>query len=170
LLLVLLAEGCSSGEKKASVESLKDDTGLPMYYAGDSFAGLPLTHAEGWGSPAGQPFFAYGTCEQPKGIDAGGCAPPIEIQHFRFDARAWTLAKGCGRLRELRGVPAAHHDGLVLFTGTIVVKIYARTPAEVRRVALALRGVNTRTAAGAALAPPSDEVRRAASAACGNSS
>jgi hypothetical protein len=48
----------------------------------------------------------------------------------------------CHRRPTLLGVPTVRHDGLVLFTEGQVVKIYARSAAEDRRVALALRRVS----------------------------
>ncbi len=44
LALLPVVAGCTSTGEKGSVESLRDDSGLPMYYAGASFGGLALTH------------------------------------------------------------------------------------------------------------------------------
>ena len=128
-----------------------------MYFAGPSVFGLPLTRANGWSSDDRQAFFAYGTCELPEG--EGGCAVPVEIQHFRFDVAQWRLADGCFRHPPLRGVPTATHDGLVLFTESIVVKVYARTAAEERRVVGELRGLNTEVAKTEPLPAPPPRIR-----------
>jgi hypothetical protein len=146
------------------VEELRDDPGLPIYYAGQSVGGLPLTHADGWTSKAGQALFAYGTCKPPEGD--GGCAVPIQIQHFRFKPGQWRLAANCRLLPSLRGVPTARHDGLVLFTGSIVVKIYARGSEEERRVARTLRGINSSTLPGQPLPPPAARVRKVIADGC----
>lgn len=132
---LLVTGGCGGGIKAKLAEVRDSD--VPLYYAGDSFAGLPLTHVETYGR--GNALFVYGNCT-PSGDD-GGCAPPIEIQIFPFKPAQWRLAGGCRRLPRLLGVPTARHDGLVLFTRRTVVKIYARSHAEDRRVALALRRV-----------------------------
>ncbi|MDQ2910327.1 MAG: hypothetical protein M3R39_04830 [Actinomycetota bacterium] len=143
---VLLASSC--GSRGDIVPTVKDvDANLararavavPLYYAGRSFAGLPLTHVELEGP--GRAFFVYGTCVIPAGQTEGGCAPPVQIQLFPFDPGQWRRAVACHRRRSLLGVPTARHDGLVLFTGRTVVKIYARSHAEDRRVALTLRRV-----------------------------
>jgi len=110
----------------------------PLYYAGRSFSGLALTQVDVRGHTA---YFAYGTCVIPARTE-GGCAVPVQIQMFPFNASQWRRAAGCERRPSLLGVPAARHDGLVLFTGRTVVKIYARSPAEDRRVALSLRRVS----------------------------
>ena len=112
----------------------------PFYFAGREFAGLPLTAAvhEEWHDGG---LFAYGTCTIPAGQD-GGCAPPVQIQIFRFKAGQWRLATGCHRRPSLLGVPTVRHDGLVLVTKRAVVKIYARSPREDRRVALSLRDLD----------------------------
>jgi hypothetical protein len=86
-------------------------------------------------------FFAYGTCKLPPGQD-GGCAPPVEVQIFRFNPRQWARATGCHKQPALLGVPTVRHDGLVLVSKGAVVKIYARTPASDRRVALSLRSID----------------------------
>ena len=167
LALVLVVAGCMFEGQEADVESLRDDTGLPMYYAGDSFGGLPLTHAEGWDSAAGAANFDYGTCEIPPG-DEGGCPLPIQVQHFRFQFNQWKLGivQGCFHRPELRGVPTARHDGLVLFTDDIVVKIYARSPGEARKVALALRQVNGPLGVKDPLPAPPADIREAVAEAC----
>jgi hypothetical protein len=151
----------------AELEDLREEGGLPMYFAGPSFFGLQLTHAESWRNDGGEAFFTYGTCELPEGFDAGGCALPIEIQHFRIQPRQWSQAVGCSRRPSLRGVPTARHDGLVLFTGSIVVRVYARSAREERRVVEQLRGLNTSLERGEPLPPPTPDVRRVASRACG---
>jgi hypothetical protein len=136
----------------------------PIYFLGREFAGLPLTHAES--VRRGHGFFVYGTCEVPKGPDAGGCTPPVQIQIFPFDPEMWSAASGCRRLRPLRGVLTVRHDGLVLFTRNTVVKIYARGPAEDRRVARALRAVANGPSAGEPLPPPHAPVLALASQVC----
>lgn len=131
--------------------------GPRLYYAGRSFAELALTHAESEGG--GRALFVYGSCEidDPDGIlgpEGGSCSPPVQIQVFPFDPDQWRLAAGCFRRPPLRGVPTVRHDGLVLFTARTVVKIYARGPAEDRRVAQALRSLDGSVGQGVSLPPP----------------
>lgn len=95
--------GCSGEAKPVGDEELalvENATGTAAYYAGRSFAGLELTHAESPG--AGRALFVYGSCEidDPDGFfgpEGGSCAPPVQIQVFRFDPHQWALAVGCHR-------------------------------------------------------------------------
>jgi hypothetical protein len=113
----------------------------------------------------GRAFFAYGTCVIPAGQE-GGCSVPVQIQNFPFQPRLWRLAVGCHRRPELLHVPTVRHDGLVLFTRRAVVKIYARSPAEDKRVALSLRDVRTPDTVLRRLPPPSRSVRRLQASVC----
>jgi hypothetical protein len=148
----------SEQELDERVEALVRRSGPPLYWAGRSVAGLPLTDAIGAGS--GGATFLYGTCRLPDG--EGGCAAPIQIQQFPFVRRNWRDAAGCTRRRSIRGVPAVHHDTLVLFTGTRVVKIYAERP---RRIALALRPLRGGRI-GTPLPPPPPAIVREVGRAC----
>ena len=160
--------GCASFDRQVpngrldadDVRRLARTSGVPLYYAGLSFAGLPLT--DGDASSRGGAF-VYGTCELPPG--EGGCAPPIQIQHFAFDPNAWRRAGGCRSLGRLRGVPAVRHDGLVLVTERALVKVYARSAREARRVVDALVRADGRPTPRR-LPSPSAEAARIVAAAC----
>ena len=172
LLATLASAGCNSGNvvprgrvSEEQIDELSKQSGPPLYYAGRSVSGLPLTEAQGSSSSSDGGFFAYGTCELPEG--EGGCPLPIEIQLFRFEPAQWGAAEGCFRLPSLRGVPTVRHDGLVLFTDSIVVKVYARDPAEERQVVAELRGLNTDLPKDALLPPPTRIVRELVARACG---
>ena len=161
--IVVLAAGCSAFDREVpdgtldreDVQRLARDAKTPLYYVGLRFAGLALTDAEV--SPRGG-LIVYGTCELPRG--EGGCAPPVLIQHSPFESRAWRLAVGCESLAALRGVPAVRvADGsLRLFTGDVVVGIYARGEPEARRIARQLRRIDGRPTPRR-LAPPPARVR-----------
>jgi hypothetical protein len=147
VVLVLLAGGCGSrgyvtvprGEDVEGGLSNARASLFPIYYAGRTFAGLPLTDVEVEGPD--RALIAYGKCRIALPAD-GGCSVPVQIQHFPFKSGDWRLAVNCHRRPSLLGVPTVRHDGLVLFTEGRVVKIYARSAAEDRRVALALRRVS----------------------------
>jgi hypothetical protein len=171
LPLLVLVTGCL-GHGAVTVPHGKDvDKGLArarassfsLYFAGPRFAGLPLTDVEV--DQQGRAFFAYGTCVIPAGQE-GGCAVPVQIQNFPFERSLWRLAVGCHRRPELLHVPTVRHDGLVLFTRRAVVKIYARSPAEDKRVALSLRDVRHPRAALRRLPPPSRSVRTLQASVC----
>jgi hypothetical protein len=74
-----------------------------FYFAGREFEGLPLTGAI-YESRHDVGLFIYGTCEIPPG-QAGGCAPPVQIQIFRFNPTQWARAMGC---HQKPGPPARH--------------------------------------------------------------
>jgi hypothetical protein len=147
LVLALLSGGCGSpdyvavprGEDVAGGLSRARASSFPIYYAGRTFAGLPLTDVELEGPD--RALIAYGTCRIALPAD-GGCSVPVQIQHFAFNPSNWRGAVvNCDRQPSLLGVPTVRHDGLVLFTEGRIVKIYARSAAEDRQVALALRRV-----------------------------
>ena len=136
----------------------------PFFFAGQEFAGLPLTAArsEDW---RGGGLFVYGTGSLPVPAD-GGCAPPAQIQIFRFDAGLWSRAVNCHRLPSLLGVPTVRHDGLVLFSKGAIIKIYARTHAEDRRLALSLRDLDRPGTILRRLTPPAQATVRLIASVC----
>jgi len=146
------------------VERIEREAPFRLYYLGRSFAGFPLTHAEG--SSPGEASFIYGDCEivDPDGVfgpEGGSCSPPMQVQ---IVPRRY-LADGCRRVRSLRGVPTVRADGLVLFTGPVIIKIWGRSEAEERRMAAALRSLDGSVAPSEPLPPPQDPI--AARASCG---
>ena len=167
-LLALAATGCLGGDGRvpngedvdADLERART-SGTRLYFAGRSIAGLELTAVSLTG--LGRASFLYGTCELPEG--EGGCAVPISVQQTPFSAAAWRRASGCLAREPIRGVPAARHDGLVVFTGRTTVKVYARSAAEARRVLLALRPVTGGNTA-APLPPPAPHVRTIVARVC----
>ncbi|MGI8606772.1 MAG: hypothetical protein ACR2L0_06420 [Gaiellaceae bacterium] len=169
LALALGAFGCAFGGQEdrpveaEQLEELLNAPGVPLYFAGRSFAGLPLTHAERNGQT--RALFVYGTCdvEDPDGFlgpEGGSCGRPSEVQIFPLRVDDWRpgVVVECHRRPSLRGVPTVRHDGLVLFTSTIGVKIYGRSPSEERRVARALRALDGSVPPEADLPPPAFDV------------
>jgi hypothetical protein len=167
--LCVLAAGCGGAAgfhhpSAADLARLQRNSDEPVYYAGPSFAGLALSNAGTQGR--GDEYVEYGTCSSgPSFLGDSSCAPPIEIEQLPFRPSAWRRAVGCHQLPNLRGVPTVRHDGLVLVTGRQIVKIYARSPAEDRRVASALRRVDGKPTA-AALPPPSAATRSLVARVC----
>jgi hypothetical protein len=168
-VVAVAAAGCLGDEERRTVPSGNVTADLeraravqpPLYYAGPRVAELDLTAVSMTSQPRAT--FFYGTCELPAG--EGGCSPPIQIQHIPFSSAAWRRAEGCRALEPIRDVPAARHDGLVLFTGGRVLKVYARSTAEERRIALALRPV-AGGGAGAPLPHPTAAVRALVARVC----
>jgi hypothetical protein len=172
LVAVAVLAGCGQSARTVpfgedvdgDLAAIRVAQGPPLYFAGERFAGLPLTHVES--DRPGHGLFVYGTCKIPTGIDPGGCSPPVQIQIFPFDPNRWRLAVGCRRLPSLRGVRTLRHDGLVLLTRSTVVKIYARNAAEGRRVAGVLRAVANGPGVNDPLPPPRRRVLALADSVC----
>jgi hypothetical protein len=133
-----------------SVDEAKGFLRFPLYYAGDSVNGHPLTAVEHDTHPAEVISFLYGDCTPPRAPDGsydGGCALPVEVQVWPACFRNPTLYGGAPGSpvpvnTTVRGVPAAFFEGgnrLEIQTGTSTVVIFADSPAT---VAGALRGVN----------------------------
>lgn len=151
------------------LEQMRRTASPAIFFAGRSFEQLPLTEAKLEG--VGKALFVYGTCEveDPDGIfgpEGGSCSPPISIQVSPFDPASWRLAVGCHGRPPLRGVPAAHHGTLVLFTGRSVVNIWTHRRGQSRRVGLALRDVRRPEQLPRRLPPPTADIRRALAAVC----
>jgi hypothetical protein len=125
-------------------------TDFPLYYAGETVAGLPLNYVlrQPINQRKSSVSFIYGDCI-PRG-DAG-CAPPVEVQIWPACVRNPSLYKAQGpvgpvaEMRTVRGVPAAFfEDGhrVEIQTGTATVVIFGREQSLVTEVANELRGVN----------------------------
>src|SRR3954464_2964376 len=87
--LLLLAGGCG-GRGYVTVPRGEDVEGglsrarasrFPIFYAGRTFAGLPLTDVEVEVEGPNRALIAYGTCRIALPAD-GGCSVPVQIQHF----------------------------------------------------------------------------------------
>jgi hypothetical protein len=113
-----------------------------IYFAGKQVEGFPLTGVELLAQRPAHASFMYGTCNIELPAD-GGCSVPIQIQNFPFRAADWGRAVGCTRRGTYRGVPGVHMDALTLFTRDTIVKVYAPTAAQTRRVVAALRPLDS---------------------------
>jgi hypothetical protein len=132
-----------------SIAQAQEFADFPLYDAGSSVDGIPLTNVfHSTGSASTFVSFLYGDCHA---SDDMGCAPSLEIQVWPACIRNPSLYKSSrpGALTpgttSVRGVPAATFEGgsrLEITTGTSTVVVFARTPAVAMQVAGALRGVN----------------------------
>ena len=144
LLVALAAAGCGGSAATEPAGGPGDVRHAGLYYLGDSFEGLPLTHAES--SARGTGFFVYGTCE-PAGSE-GGCATPLQVQNYPITQRhpsKFQLAPGTPspcRRTSVRGVPAAVFGttggALEVYAGETVAVISADAR-QALRAARALR-------------------------------
>ena len=127
LVVVLLAVlgGCASGS--VDLSEYRRPEVPPTYWLGETFEGLELTDAHG--GPEG-PTFVYGTCESSSN---GGCAPPLELQHWPLSKRppgSFELPPGepaaCRRVPSARVTAAAFatSGGVEVYLGDRVVVLF----------------------------------------------
>jgi hypothetical protein len=118
---------------------------FPLYFAGDSFQGLPLVAVERHPAQVG---FLYGTCSIP--VDAegarGGCAPPLAVQVWPACERDSSLYPFAPDERvRIRGAPAAFYEGhrrLELSADGVTVVLFGVGREQLLRAAAALRRLN----------------------------
>ena len=148
-LLVMLTvgvaiAGCSLGDDlDADLEAARESDELPLYWVGEEFEGLDITHVEGALSGRSGTF-VYGTCE----IEADhGCPPPLQIQIFPlcFHLDVATANDRWMR-RTIRGAPVGMLDSApLMFTERAQVKVYrgqGSNPGMALRALHALRSLN----------------------------
>ena len=144
-VLVVLTGGCSV-DRGPDVESAATFERFPVYWLGEEFEGLGLSHvtAEDWSAAA---VLTYGTCE-PHGTFEPTCALPLQVQIFplcyHLDAVAVPRNE---RRRMIRGAPVGTQDGApVLLTRRTQIKVYrgeGTDPGIALRALRALRSLNT---------------------------
>jgi hypothetical protein len=129
----------------SSLAAARRFTDFRLYFAGDSFEGLPLVAVER--HPA-QVSFLYGSCSIPVDGDGarGGCAPPLAVQVWPACDRDPSLYPFAPEERlRVRGVPAAFYEGhrrLELSTGELTVVLFGQERDQLMEAAAGLRGVN----------------------------
>jgi hypothetical protein len=162
--LATACTGLDDHKREADALRAQRDAGTRLYWLGESYGGLPLTATDVDLPRRG--VLVYGECDgETEGVDGFHCTKAqLQVQFMPFDAVPWRLVTHCRLRASLRGVPTLRHDGLVLVTRDGLVKIYGRTRAEDRRVALALRPVGG--VRRALLPAPTPRQRRAVVAAC----
>ena len=145
-----------------ALAGLQRTDGEPIYWAGRSFEGYPLTAVDPVGDEV---MLAYGDCEiEDQGwFQEGGCAVPVSISHRpihtwnpnvyrRVNGAPW----GCGD--PIRGAPTSRGDGINLYTGGWEVTLYATSPEQTVRLAEALRPLNGPGGPGDPLRHPAIDV------------
>lgn len=129
----------------SSLAAARSFTDFRLYFAGDSFEGLPLVAVERHPAQVG---FLYGTCSIPVDGDGarGGCAPPLAVQVWpacERDSSPYPFAPD-ERLR-IRGLPAAFYEGhrrLEVSTHGVTVVLFGTGRERLLRAAAALRPLN----------------------------
>lgn len=155
----LLLAACATADAP-DLSNLRGFRAFPVYYAGDSVAGLPLE--EVLGDPdqfADQRdltwFFIYGHCEDPPA--EGGCPYPLQIHDYSTCKRWASLFEHTGHPFDFRGAKAYRHKEerliqLEIFTGATTVTVSGENARVIDAAARALRTV--RQGRPAPLPPP----------------
>lgn len=148
----MVAGGCGGAEDDLARLGSTEE---PIYWLGETFDGLPLTHAS-------ERLLVYGDCEPQSDT---GCAPPLELQHWPLSERhpsKFSLAPGtptpCSRAT-INGTLVAEFPttgGLEVYVGRTVVVIFSEWKRALRAVK-SLRPLNH----ARGLPEPPPEVRRA---------
>jgi len=160
VVFAALAAGCSFGDAPdvAAAESFER---LPIYWLGESFEGLDLTHIGGLEEWSTAVVLIYGSCE-PTGFLEPSCTTPLQIQIFplcfHLDA-VWLPPEA--RQRRIRGAPVGRQDGApVLLTRRTQIKVYrgegsdAGMPLRALRALRSLNAVAPTISATGPIPPP----------------
>jgi hypothetical protein len=129
-------------------DALRELQGSHPYYLGRTFESLPISRIDD-----GLVAFTYGSCKR-------RC---VQVQQRPLDGHnpvAYLRGRRslpCTRTT-VRGVPAAHFEGLEVYTGDRTLSLFARTRAEESRMAAALRRLGERTPRR--LPPPDRDLAR----------
>lgn len=150
-LLCLLAGGCGTSQpKRIGTDELAEARAFPyftIYWVGESFAGSPLTAADGvqaYKQKAGDSIY-YGDCVSGNGLlGSAGCLLPLKVT-----TSVWALHSnvdlGPQRNTILRGVPAAifeHGRSIELYSGRLVIDLHSNNSAHAHAAAELLRPLN----------------------------
>jgi hypothetical protein len=156
LVLVLLAGCAGDTEAPVDLESARNFDAFPLYWVGEEFEGLKLTHVATGGVGAS---FTYGTCEI---TGDHGCAAPLQIQVFPLCFHSSLVSPdGIWTRRKIRGAPVGAADGApLMFTRLTEIKVYrgqGSDPGLPLRALHALRSFNDvspRIDAAGSIPPP----------------
>jgi hypothetical protein len=162
-LLCLLTAGCGTSQpKRISAAELAEARAFPyftVYWVGESFAGRPVTAADGvqaYKQKAGDSVY-YGDCVSGNGLlGSAGCLLPLKVT-----TSIWALHSnvdlGPQSNAIIRGVPAAiFEDGraIELYSGRLVIDLHSNTSARAYAAAQLLRPINAEGDDRAPLPPP----------------
>jgi hypothetical protein len=119
-LLGVLAACGGSAVEPVDISALRQSGASPAYWVGEEFEGLALTANAGSDT---DPNFVYGTCDIPAGSD-GGCAPPLQLQHWALADRSPALFEITPGRRTPCRIPSATGLTAAIFATTGGVEVY----------------------------------------------
>ncbi|HJZ35196.1 MAG TPA: hypothetical protein VJ204_02895 [Solirubrobacterales bacterium] len=148
LISGLLLAACATADAP-DLGAARGFRAFPVYYAGDSVAGLPLEEVLGDPSKVERRrdltwYFIYGSCQCPPA--EGGCPYPLQIHDYSTCKRWAGLFGQQGRLVDFRGAKAIRSREeqriqLEIFTGRTTVTISGEDAKVIDAAARALRTV-----------------------------
>lgn len=163
LVLAILLAGCGNAQpRRIGAAELAGAQTFPyytLYWVGPSFAGHPLTAADGVEAykPSTGDSVYYGDCVPGNGVlGSKGCLLPLKVTTSIYALHS-NVELGSQRNTIVRGVPAAIFEegrAIELYTGRLVIDLYASTPARASAAAQLLRPLNTSGSSAAALPLP----------------
>jgi hypothetical protein len=159
----LAAGGCATGSPRqlaaGTLAEAETFPYFPVYWVGPSFAGRPLTAADGrqsYDSGVGDSVY-YGDCVHRKGIFGGGnCLLPLQVTTVIYGLHS-NSTLGPQRNTVIRGAPATVYDegrSIELYSGRLAIDIFSDNYAHAYRAALELRPLNAPGSATGKLPPP----------------
>jgi hypothetical protein len=143
LLIVAFALTSCGGDPQEEARELAQAEGPALYFLGDQFEELPLTHVEPHG------FFVYGECDGEGTGDTFHCTKPqVQLQHYALSRRHPAMfqatpselpvcARGTAGSRPVAAF--ATSGGLEVYAGSRVIVIFGDSADRTLRAARALR-------------------------------
>jgi hypothetical protein len=142
-MIVTVALTACGGDAKKDARELAQGQGPPLYYLGDQFEELALTHVEPHG------FFVYGECDGEGSGDTFHCTKPqMQLQHYALARRHPAMFEAtpsempvCARGTAGGRLVAAFASsgGLEVYAGSRVIVIFGDSAERTLRAARALR-------------------------------
>lgn len=162
-LLCLALCGCGASQPgPIAPDELAEARTFPyytLYWVGPSFAGRPLTAADGvqaYKPKAGDSVY-YGDCVSGNGLlGSAGCLLPLKVTTSIYELHS-NVDLGSQRNTVIRGVPAAIFDqgrSIELYTSRLVIDLHSNSSARAYAGARLLRPLNASGGDSGPLPPP----------------
>lgn len=151
IVLAVALAGCGDAQPRrigaAEMAGAQTFPYYTLYWVGPTFERHPLTAAdgvEGYKPGVGDSVY-YGDCVPGNGVlGSKGCLLPLKVTTAVFALRS-NIELGSQRNAIIRGVPAAIFEegrAMELYTGRLVIDLYASTPARAYAAAQLLQPLN----------------------------
>jgi hypothetical protein len=163
LCTAMIAGGCATGQPRPVLgQELAEAQTFPyyrVYWVGPTFAGHPLTAADGqkgYIATVGDSVY-YGDCVHGKGVlGTGTCQLPLQVTTVIYSLHS-NASLGPQRNTVIRGVPATVYDegrSIELYSGRVAIDIFSDSYAHASTAANKLLPLNAPGSASGELPPP----------------